>query len=202
VASVKLVASNESRPQTTEKKPTDQPIKEEPVNPPPQVEPALTRPKPTDIPRTPPEVKKEIVKKPDPSKPIAKTEPKPQNVEAPKLETITKVAEVLSKASPASLQMEGAVDDLPQKLAINPPPPYPAEAVAARQEGTVTLRVTISAEGRVAAISLYSSSGVQSLDDSALATVRRWVFSPARRSGRAVAFEVLVPVEFSIRRSF
>jgi periplasmic protein TonB len=144
---------------------------------------------------------KEMVKPHDPLKPIAMNRSKTEKAELPKLETITKVADRVAKAAPASEEIQGTVDDLPQKLPVNPPPPYPADAVAARQEGTVTLRVTISAEGRVTASSIYASSGVPSLDDSALSTVRRWVFAPARRGGRAVPFEVLVPIEFSIRRS-
>ena len=143
---------------------------------------------------------KEMVKPHDPLKPVSMNRPRTEKVDTPKLETITKVADRVAKAAPASEEMQGAVDDLPQKLPVNPPPPYPADAVAARQEGTVTLRVAISAEGRVTASSVYTSSGVQSLDDSALSTVRRWVFAPARRGGRAVSFEVLVPIEFSIRR--
>jgi protein TonB len=150
-------------------------------------------------PFTPP---KEMVQHHDPLKPIAMNRPKAEKAELPKLETITKVADRVAKAAPASEDIQGTVDDLPQKLPVNPPPPYPAAAVAARQEGTVTLRVTISAEGRVTASSIYSSSGVQSLDESALSTVRRWVFAPARRGGRAVPFEVLVPIEFTIRRQF
>ncbi len=145
---------------------------------------------------------KDIKAKHDPSKPISMPRPKTQAIELPKLEAITKVADLPSRASPGSQESAGAVDDLPQKLAINPPPPYPADALSARQEGTVTLRVTISVEGRVSAISIYSSSGVKSLDDSALTTVRRWVFVPARRGTRAVPFEVLLPIEFSIRRQF
>jgi periplasmic protein TonB len=119
----------------------------------------------------------------------------------PKFEALTKVADLVSLASDASDPSKGAtVDEMPQKLAVNPAPDYPKEVVAAGIQGTVNLRVRIDAAGKVAAISLYSSSGTKALDDAALATVRSWVFVPARRAGRPVPFEVLVPIEFFIRR--
>jgi periplasmic protein TonB len=120
----------------------------------------------------------------------------------PKLEAITKVAELVSIASEASDPSQGVADELPQKLNINPPPPYPPEAIVAGQQGMVQLRTKIDAAGKITAISVYSSSGSKLLDDAALSTVRTWVFVPARRAGRAIPYEVLVPIEFIIRRRF
>jgi periplasmic protein TonB len=130
--------------------------------------------------------------------------PRPIATEAvPKLEAITKIAELIAVASEASDPSQGVTaDELPQKLNINPPPPYPAEAIAAGQQGTVLLRVKIDAAGKILTISVYISSGTRSLDDAALSTVRTWVFVPARRAGRAIPYEVLVPIEFFIRRRF
>lgn len=104
-------------------------------------------------------------------------------------------------SSAASQANEGArPDQLPLDVVTNPAPPYPAEALAARREGTVWLRVRIDATGRVSAISLHETSNVPSLDDSALRTVRRWLFHPARRNGVPVPYEFLKPIEFSIRQ--
>lgn len=190
VASVKLVPSEDAQPE-----PSEQPKVEEPT---------LPSPKPPEesaLPEMLPDVKPAPLPlaqmpKLDPIKPVVDA---PKKVQLPKMEATVKPAQTKSKQTPASQEMQGSVDQLPT-MAINPPPVYPADAIAARQEGTVTLRVAISAEGRVTAISLYASSDVQSLDDSALTTVRRWIFTPARRAGRPVPFEVLVPIEFSIRR--
>jgi protein TonB len=93
------------------------------------------------------------------------------------------------------------VDRFPRKLSANLPPPYPIDALRAGIEGRVVLRVLVGADGRVARLQIESSSGFSSLDAAALDAVRRWRFEPARRLGRAVDFEVLAPVKFSIVRS-
>lgn len=91
------------------------------------------------------------------------------------------------------------VDDLPRKLATNPAPLYPAEALAAGVQGRVVIRATVLATGNVGEVALAESSGFASLDQAALAAVIHWRFEPARRRGQAIPYEVLVPVRFSIR---
>ncbi len=83
-------------------------------------------------------------------------------------------------------------------LYYNPKPVYPADALAARLEGRVLLKVKLSDDGSVLEASVYESSQVASLDDSALATVRYWRFSPAKKYGVPIEYEVLVPVRFVI----
>jgi protein TonB len=68
----------------------------------------------------------------------------------------------------------------------------------AREQGKVILRVHVDAEGRVAGIELYRSSGFERLDKAALAAVRQWRFAPARSGDRAVAGVALVPINFSL----
>jgi periplasmic protein TonB len=83
--------------------------------------------------------------------------------------------------------------------ARNPRPMYPASARRRAQEGTVTIRVLVGADGAVEHAELAESSGVDALDDAALATVRsRWRFIPARRDGVAVESWVLVPIQFAL----
>src|SRR5262249_3592282 len=106
-----------------------------------------------------------------------------------------------STASKGSEASEGArVDELPREQPINLPPPYPADALSAGIEGTVLLRLKIDADGKVIKAVIEKGSGTDSLDDSALRTLRRWLFYPARRNGQSVPFEVLKPIVFSIRR--
>jgi len=81
----------------------------------------------------------------------------------------------------------------------NPPPPYPSQARFAGEQGTVTLRVFVNAEGRAEKIEIARSSGSARLDDSALQTVSRWRFVPARQSGEAIGAWVLVPIVFSLQ---
>ena len=83
--------------------------------------------------------------------------------------------------------------------ARNPPPTYPATARRRAEQGTVTVRVLVAADGSVERAELAESSGFDSLDDAALETVRsRWRFVPARRDGVAVESWVLVPIRFAL----
>lgn len=91
------------------------------------------------------------------------------------------------------------LEGLPQRVAGNRPPVYPADALAAGIEGRTVLRVLVRADGTVQRLALHRSSGWRSLDQAAEDAVRDWRFIPARRAGVPVQFEVLVPVRFSIR---
>jgi protein TonB len=80
----------------------------------------------------------------------------------------------------------------------NPPPGYPAAARRNGEEGTVMLRVLVSAEGAPREVALERSSGSSLLDATALATVKTWRFSPARRGGEVQEAWVLVPIVFRL----
>jgi len=83
--------------------------------------------------------------------------------------------------------------------ARNPAPIYPAAARRHEQQGTVTVKVLVGADGSVERAEIADSSGFDSLDDAALDTVRsRWRFVPARRDGIAVESWVLVPIRFAL----
>ena len=83
--------------------------------------------------------------------------------------------------------------------ATDPPPAYPALARRREQQGTVTVRVLVGADGSVERAELADSSGFEALDDAALETVRaRWRFIPARHDGVAVESWVLVPIRFAL----
>jgi TonB family protein len=96
-----------------------------------------------------------------------------------------------------SLESSGA--EVPPAFVTRPLPDYPEELLLRRIEGVVRLLVTVQRDGRVASAKVYSSSGYAEMDESALRTVRTWVFSPARRGGIPVEETVVVPVRFRIR---
>ncbi|MCS6849596.1 MAG: energy transducer TonB [Gemmataceae bacterium] len=102
------------------------------------------------------------------------------------------------KPSVSSQESQGA--DVPwPRIAANPAPEYPREALEAGQEGVVRLRVRVGVDGRPVAVSVDRSSGYPLLDRSALTTVQRlWRFVPARSGGVPVEKEVIVPVRFRI----
>jgi len=80
----------------------------------------------------------------------------------------------------------------------NPAPAYPTAARRNGEEGTVTLRVLVSTEGAPREVMLERSSGSSSLDAAALAVVKTWRFTPARRGGEAQEAWVLVPIVFRL----
>ncbi len=94
---------------------------------------------------------------------------------------------------------EASGQEVPPSFLTRPLPPYPRELLLQGVEGTVQVRVTIDRRGQVTETALHRSSGYPEMDASALQTVRRWTFQPARRGNVAVATSVIVPVEFTIR---
>ncbi len=82
---------------------------------------------------------------------------------------------------------------------LNPAPDYPAAARRRNYQGTVLIDVLVDQGGRAAQVKIGQSSGYAMLDRSALESVRRWRFEPARRSGRAIEMWVQVPVRFALQ---
>lgn len=81
----------------------------------------------------------------------------------------------------------------------NPKPPYPPLARRMGEEGRVVLRAYVTPDGAAGEVLLHASSGSPRLDESALQTVRRWKFVPARRGAEPVAAWVLVPIAFTLK---
>ena len=80
----------------------------------------------------------------------------------------------------------------------NPPPTYPPIARRLGEQGRVVLRVLVTADGQPEQVEVRTSSGSPRLDATALETVRRWKFVPARQGDRPVATWVLVPISFRL----
>ncbi len=80
----------------------------------------------------------------------------------------------------------------------NPKPPYPLTARRRGYEGRVLLSVLVRADGACGDVTLKQSSGHALLDSSALDTVKRWRFQPARHGATPVESRVDVPVIFRL----
>jgi TonB family protein len=76
-------------------------------------------------------------------------------------------------------------------------PDYPAEARAARVQGVVIIEAVIDETGAVANAHVLRS--IPMLDDSALAAVSRWRFTPTEANGRAIGVIMTVTVNFSMQ---
>ncbi|HET7086490.1 MAG TPA: TonB family protein [Rhizomicrobium sp.] len=78
-------------------------------------------------------------------------------------------------------------------------PPYPPIARRIGAEGKVTLRLTVTAEGKVSEAEIMTSSGRNDLDQTAQAwIVAHWTYKPALAHGVPVASKTLASVTFSL----
>jgi len=78
-------------------------------------------------------------------------------------------------------------------------PPYPPIARRIGAEGKVTLRLTVSAEGRVSQADIVTSSGRSDLDQTAQQwIVAHWIYKPALDHGVPTVSQSLATVTFSL----
>ena len=80
----------------------------------------------------------------------------------------------------------------------HPAPEYPTVARRLREEGSVLVRVSISADGLPTAVAVERSCGHPLLDDAAVEAVRRSTFEPARAAGTPVPSRAVLAVRFSL----
>lgn len=90
--------------------------------------------------------------------------------------------------------------DVAARVTKNPKPIYPKKAYEDREEGTVVLNVEVLESGKTGRINLAKTSGVASLDVSAMEAVKLWQFVPAKAGGQVVRQWVQIPIKFSLAR--
>jgi protein TonB len=105
---------------------------------------------------------------------------------------------VVIAPSRASESPPAAVVLVPAAYLHTPEPAYPASAREEGEEGVVLLRVRISRGGLPEEIVLERSSGHGALDRAAVAGVKRWSFTPARRGDEAIEAWMRVPIRFRL----
>ena len=81
----------------------------------------------------------------------------------------------------------------------NPPPQYPRVARRRGYQGTIVLEVLVNREGRVEKLRVFQSSGYSVLDNSAIRSVKGWLFEPGRRGDEKVEMWVKLPVRFKLK---
>jgi protein TonB len=94
--------------------------------------------------------------------------------------------------APARLQLPSSDADYLQ----NPRPSYPSLSKRLGEQGQVVVRVLIDVDGTAQKAEIKQSSGFDRLDQSALNTVLRWRYLPAKRAGVAQAMWFNVPINF------
>ena len=168
--------------------PPPEPVVQPVAEPPPPVEDELAVKPPPPIPIPKP--------KPQPPKPVVKPVAKPvESTPAPPVPA-PPVAAPAPPAPPAPKPVTPA--SAGAGYLRNPAPEYPSLAMRRGWEGTVMLRVHVLASGKPGEIQIQKSSGRESLDDAALAAVKRWSFVPAKQGDVAQDGWVSVPIDFKI----
>ena len=94
--------------------------------------------------------------------------------------------------APPSVQLPSSNADYLQ----NPKPAYPPLSKRLGEQGKVTVRVLIGADGVPQKAELRQSSGFDRLDQAALNTVLKWRYVPGKRGGVAEEMWFNVPINF------
>ncbi len=93
---------------------------------------------------------------------------------------------------PASLQEQAALELVVKKV----PPMYPQQAKAVRLEGTVRLKILVTAKGLVDGVDVVS--GHPLLVQAAIDSVRQWKFRPYIEYGHATPFVTELQIPFAL----
>ncbi len=160
----------------------------EPPTPPPPVEVPIVRPQA----RTPVPV------------PVTQSQPQPvenNEVIVPDGSEYVPPTETTETIAPPTLPSSDPLPSTRLEYASAPAPTYPREAILDGIEGTVLLKVLVDVDGKPLSVEIERSSGNRHLDAAARRQVlRKWMFKPAVRDGRAVQVYGMVPVNFSLDR--
>ncbi len=176
-----------------------------PVTQKPKIPPVTEKPKPVEQPKAvankqaqPKPVQKAVEQSKPTEKPIEKTSTQPaaEPTETKNTTAEHKAAEAVNKPSDENLPVTDAKGYA--GYLSNPAPTYPEQALERGWEGSVLLRVKVSANGSPETVTVKQSSGRNVLDNAALKTVKGWKFSPALKGKTPVEGWVDVPLHFKL----
>ena len=156
--------------------------------------PEVIQPKPEIVPPKPKPVERRPTPLPQPTQLAA-----PVDSPAPTPIAVAPAPTVVAAPAPAAPAPVVTQPRFDADYLDNPKPAYPAISRRLAEQGRVVLRVHVEADGRAAEVQLHTSSGSPRLDQSALDTVRRWKFVPARLGQMPTAAWVLVPIAFTLK---
>jgi protein TonB len=77
------------------------------------------------------------------------------------------------------------------------PPNYPSELKREGVSGMVTMAITVDEKGAVLNPVVKKSTRPE-FEQPAIEAVMKWKFEPAKKDGKPVAVQVVVPVKFSV----
>ena len=141
-------------------------------------EPAALQPKPVSTPSTQPDTQSS-------GQQTAERPAQPATRDAPVFNLEGTESEANAIASGSQI-----LPATPDNRFRNRPPIYPPEAEMRGQHGTVVVLIHVSETGVASGADVLESSGVKTLDQAAVAAVRKWHFHPAMKAGSLVPFDM------------
>ncbi len=122
-------------------------------------------------------------------------------------EAIIIPAEIKAQAVESDRQLLTATSPDPAITAAITPPRvktspiiYPLEARRNFEEGTVLLKFTITATGKLENPEILKSSGSEILDAAALASIQQWELFPAMYKGKPITISTTAPISFRLKK--
>lgn len=143
----------------------------------------------------------------EPPKPRPEEKPQPRQLVAEAsvtspLEVAVPPAPTPAITAPAESGPIGPVT-LGAELSVSCPersaPNYPMLSRRMGETGTTVLRVELDEQGRVSSAHVATGSGFARLDEAALAAIKTWHCTPARRNGQSVRAVALQPFKFVLQ---
>ncbi len=125
--------------------------------------------------------------------------PEPETPDSVPVERTVEPAPEQAPSLPEAPRAAGASVTFPVPAAENPAPRYPERARVKGQEGRVTVRAFVAADGSVDRAEVVSSSGHDALDAAARRAVERWRFRPATLDGLPAPGEIDIPIQFQLK---
>jgi protein TonB len=129
-----------------------------------------------------------------PPPPVAKADPAPATVS-----TFVPVGSPGQQGAAAGPQPVLLSGELSVSCSERTPPTYPKQSLRLGEQGKTVLLVELDELGRVATVTLKTTSGFPRLDEAAVNAVKSWRCTPARRNGTAVRSVALQPFNFALK---
>jgi TonB family protein len=104
-------------------------------------------------------------------------------------------------SSPHRIARDPTVPRLPSGGAMNPLPPYPAEALAQRAHGICKMHVVVSETGAVSSIEITQSTGSAALDEACKQAIYGTAMTPATNQDQPVSGTTDVAIDWRLPRT-
>jgi periplasmic protein TonB len=153
-----------------------------------------------------------VIKEPPPDESKPPPPPPPQMKEPPPFVPPPDINIDITEAAPAPTAITNVQTTVPVVAApvpvTSPAKPinshavtdrdYPPISIRLNEEGRVTVKFVVDAEGNVSDVQVIGPSGKERLDNAAIALVKRWRYHPALQAGKPVPTTISAVVVFRL----